>query len=339
MQRSLGVWGSDLDEIVDAAVRAEAAGFHRLWSSELHRSPFVPLAAIAGQTSTIGLGTGIALAFVRSPFSTALAALDLDEWSDGRLTLGLGTGVKRLIEDWHDAPFDRPATRLRDTITGIRTVVADADRGVTMAVDGDVRPMKVRGYQRPYEPRRRAIPIHIAAVGPMMTRLAGEVADGWLSHELTSPKWLTENALPWLTEGLDKGGRDRADLTVVASACCAIDENGAAARRRAAHTVAFYASVASYADFFSFHGFGDEAAAVRAAFPDRTAMAAAVPDAMVDAFCLAGTADEVVSALGRYDGLVDEVKLSPPTYHGDLAAARADQSAILSVLAPLTVKA
>lgn len=339
MRRSLGVWGSDLDEVVDVGVHAERHGFHRLWSSELHRSPFVPLAAIAGRTSTIELGTGVALAFVRSPFSTALAALDLDELCGGRLTLGLGTGVKRLIEDWHDAPFDRPATRLRDSIDGIRTVVADADRGVTMAVEGDVRPMKVRGYRRPYAPQRRAIPIHIAAVGPVMTRLAGEVADGWISHELTSPQWLTTNALPWLDEGRARTGRERGDVAVIASACCAIDVDAAAARRRAAHTVAFYASVSSYADFFDFHGFAPEAAAVRGAFPARAAMAAAVPDAMVDAFCLAGTPDDVRMALHRFDGLVDEVKLSPPTYHDDLDAVRADQAAIMAVLAPVMLKA
>ncbi len=330
----LAAWGEDLGEMLDAGRAADAGGFDAVWTSELHRSPLVPLAALATSTTRIGLGTAIALAFVRSPLSLALSALDLDELSGGRVRLGLGAGVKRLNEDWHSAEFDRPALRLRETIQAVRTFVAQAHLGEPIDVEGELVTARIRGYQRPYPPVRTAIPIHVAAVGPLMTRMAGEIGDGWISHELTSPKFLAERATPWLHEGLDRGGRDRNQIELVASQCCVIDADGAAARRSAAHTVAFYASVKSYDDFFAFHGFGEEAASVRTAFAagDTTAMVDAVTDEMVRAFTLAGTADDVRGRLAELGEHVDTVKVSPPTYFQDAEATRAAQAAILEHL-------
>jgi len=100
----------------EAARAAEDAGFVAAWSNELHRTAFMPLAGAAVSTSTIALGTAVALAFVRSPLVTALEALDLDELCGGRLVLGLGSGVKRLVESWHGAAFEHPAARLRQTV-------------------------------------------------------------------------------------------------------------------------------------------------------------------------------------------------------------------------------
>ena len=93
-------WGETLAELVDAAQRAEKAGAEVVWVPELHRSATIAAAAMAAGTSTIGVGTAIALAFTRSPLITALEALDLDEMSNGRFILGLGSGVERLNQDW-----------------------------------------------------------------------------------------------------------------------------------------------------------------------------------------------------------------------------------------------
>lgn len=313
---TVAAWGESIAEQVEACVRCERAGADTVWVSELHRSASVPLAAIAQATERVRVGAAIMLAFVRSPMLAALEALDLDELARGRLVLGLGTGVRRLNEDWHNVTWDRPVRHLREVVRNIRHVVAHAHEGEPMRLGGARAPLRIAGYERPWAPVRAAIPVHVAAVGPQMTRLAGEIGDGWIAHELGSPAHLERASLPNLEAGLRRAGRRRADLEVVASACCVPDEDPRQARRWAAGLIAFYATVRTYEPLFAFHGFLAEARAARAAFEagDERAMVDAVPDAMVDALACAGTADEVRSRLAAYDGLADAIKLSPPTH-------------------------
>lgn len=336
MKLSLGPWGATLDEMRAAARSAEDAGFTHAWCAELHRSAFVPAAAMATATETIGIGTAIALAFVRSPMTTALSALDLDELSGGRFALGLGSGVQRLNEDWHGARFGKPVPHVRETVAVIREVVARAHLGETIEMTGEYESIRLRHYQRPFPPVRTAIPIYLAAVGDLMTRLTGEIADGWLGHELNSPRYMSERLLPNLVAGLDKVGRARTDLDVVASVCCVIDADGTQARRWAAGLVAFYASVRTYQPFFAFHGFEAEAVAIQTAFRagDETAMVDACPDEMVDALTFAGTPDEVRARLTAYEGIADRMKLTPPTHLIPDEVTRHTQAMILEHLAP-----
>ena len=336
LRLSLAPWGESIEEQVAASRDAESAGFHDVWVSELHRSAFVPSAALAAATSTIGIGTAIALAFVRSPMTTALSALDLDELSGGRFTLGLGTGVKRLNEDWHNAPFGKPAPHLRQTIAIIRRIVAESHLGKPIEEEGEFERISMRGYQRASKPVRERIPVYVASVGEVMTRVAGQVGDGWLGHELGSPRYLKEQLLPNLEAGAQRGGRERKDVDVVASAVCVIDSDGKQARRLAAGLVAFYATVRTYAPFFAFHGFEREADEIRERFKagDEPGMIDACPDEMVDALTLAGTPEEVRVRLAKYEGLADGVKLSPPTHLVPPEVTRHAQAGILEHLAP-----
>jgi probable F420-dependent oxidoreductase len=333
---SYAPWGETMREVVDAAVAAESAGFSDLWISELHRSAFVPAAAIASATTTAGVGTAIALAFPRSPMITALNALDLDDLSGGRFTLGLGSGVRRLNEDWHNVPFGKAAPHLRETIAIIRRLVAEAHLGKPIEIDGEHERVRIRGYERPFPPVRERIPIYIAAVGDVMTRLAGEIGDGFLGHELGSPRYLSERLLPNISSGLERAGRDRTSCAVVTSACCVIDDDSRQAKRWAAGLVAFYATVRTYEPFFAFHGFEREASEIRERFRagDEKAMIDATPDEMVDALALAGTPDEVRMRLAAYEGIADGVKLSPPTHLVPPEVTRACQAAIIEHLAP-----
>ncbi len=316
MKLTVAPWGESLAELAAAARAAESAGADAVWVSELHRSAPVQLAAIAAATSRVRLGTAIALAFVRSPLVTALEAMDLDELSGGRLVLGLGTGVQRLAEDWHNARWGKPVGHLRETVRAVRELVARSHLGDPIELDGSYEPVRMRGYRRPFLPVRTAIPVYLASVGPELTRLAGEIGDGWIAHELGSPANLRANVLPLLSEGALRGGRSRSDLEVVASACCVPLEDGRLARRWAAGVVAL-------------------AKAVREAFRsgDARGMVDAVPDAMVDALTLAGTPDEVRERLGGYEGVVDAVKLSPPTQLVPAEATRAAQAGILRLVA------
>jgi probable F420-dependent oxidoreductase len=336
MKLGYAPWGETVAEVVDAAVAAESAGFSDAWISELHRSAFVPAAAVASATSSIGVGTAIALAFARSPMLTALSALDLDDLSGGRFTLGLGSGVKRLNEDWHNVPFGRAVPHLRETVAIVRRLVAEAHRGEPLDIDGEFEKVRIRGYERPFPPIREQIPIYIAAVADLMTRLAGEIGDGWLGHELGSPRYLSEKLLPNIAAGLARAGRDRSEIAVIASACCVIDEDSRHAKRCAAGLVSFYATVRTYEPFFAFHGFESEARVIQERFRagDTKGMIDATPDEMVDALTLAGTADEVRKRLAGYEGVADCVKLSPPTHLVPPDVTRASQKAIVELLAP-----
>ncbi len=334
MRLSLAPWAESLDDLVEVARRAEAGGVDTVWLPELHRSATVPLAAVATATSTVRLGSAIMLAFVRSPMVTALEALDLDELMHGRLILGLGTGVQRLNEDWHHARWGQPVAHLRETVAAVRAFMAQAQTGGDIALDGEFEPVRVRGYQRPFPPVRASIPIYLAAVGPAMSRLVGRIGDGWVGHELGSPRHLRDTILPCLHTGLESAGRGADELEVVASVCCVPHPDGRLARRWAAGLVAFYATVRTYEPLFDAHGFLAEARAVQVAFRagDERAMIDAVPDEMVDALTVAGEPDEVLDRLRAYDGLADSLKLSPPTHFVAAAATRQAQANILSMV-------
>jgi probable F420-dependent oxidoreductase len=335
MELAYGPWGETMAELVEASRAAEDAGFESLWTPELHRSAFVPAAAMATATSRVDVGTGIALAFVRSPMITALSALDVDDLSGGRFRLGLGSGVKRLNEDWHNATFGRPAVHVRETVELVRRFVAEARLGRPIEYSGEHYDVHVRGWERPFAQPRERIPVYLAAMGPLMTRLAGEVADGWIAHELGSPAYLREEILPHLETGLARAGRERGELVVMPSAVCVPHDDPRQAKRWAAGLVAFYASVRTYADFFAFHGFGEEAARIGERFRagDTSGMIDACPDDMVDAFTFAGTPDEVRKRLEGYAGIADVVKVTPPTHMVPEEVTRLVQHNILKMIA------
>ena len=321
-----------------AAARAEAAGAEALWASELERSATVTVAAIAGATSTAQVGTGIALAFTRSPMITALEALDLDELSGGRFVLGLGSGVKRLNEDWHHARFGSPVPHLRETVRNVRTFWEAAPRGSAIELPGDFEPMRIRGYRRSVHQMRDKIPIFLAAMGPAMTRLAGEIADGWISHELCSPGYVAAVSRPELDRGLVRSGRRRDQVQLVASVLCSIDDDSEVAVRRASGTVGFYASVRTYADFWAHHGFTKEheliADALSAGRAAESLGAGVVPE-MVCAVTGSGTAAQVRDWIVGYAEHVDWVKLSPPTHGLTPPVIRQCQDRLIELIASL----
>lgn len=340
MRITYAPWGETLDELADAAARAERAGAEALWVPELHRSATLSAAAMIGSTSRARIGTAITLAFTRSPMITALEALDLDEMSGGRFVLGLGTGVQRLNEDWHNARFGKPVGHLSEVVRNVRHFWAACGAGEEIDLPGDWEPMRIRGYQRPFPQVRERIPIYLAAMGPAMTRLAGRIAEGWISHELCSPAYLQDRILPELEAGIAAvEGRGRGDLDVVVSACCSVDPDPKRAARRVAGLVGFYASVRTYADFFDFHGLAEDQRRVIDAFRSGRGadyLADAVSDEMVDALTLNGDPDRVAEQLGAYEGKADAVKLSPPTHGIDAAETRAAQDSIIDLIATVT---
>jgi probable F420-dependent oxidoreductase len=313
---SIAAIGTTTEELTEQAREAEAAGIDCAWAPELFRSSVTQAALIAASTERIGIGTGIAWAFTRSPFILAVSALDLDEMSGGRFRLGLGAGVRRLNESWHGVEYGRPAPHLRETIEAVRLIMANASSGEPIRFEGTYHDLDIKGWVRPHPAPRERIPIYSAAVREGMARMAGDVADGLIGHPMCSLRWLDEVVVRNVEAGLERSGRARREFDLVPTVCCAINEDEEAAYEAARRTVCFYATVRTYAPLWEMHGFGDAAAAVGDAFRagDLAAMPGNIPNAMVDFFCAAGPVDKVRSRVAEVAERGDGVFLTPPTY-------------------------
>jgi len=170
-----GLGAGDLPTLIDRARKAEESGMHGLWEEQLNGTPFVNLAAVASSTKTLKLGSGIALAFTRSPLETALTALDMDLLTNGRFILGLGSGVQRLVEYWHGVPYGKPAPHLKENIQLVRMIMAKAHTGEPIKFTGEYYKVSIMGWQRPIKPVREKIPIYLAAVQAGATQVQGTI--------------------------------------------------------------------------------------------------------------------------------------------------------------------
>ncbi len=309
---SLGISVGPAHEVARVAAKAEAAGFDGVWTSEMFSDPFLPLAAAATGTSRLQLGTSIALAFVRSPWVTALSALDLDVLSGGRFVLGLGTGLKRLNERWHGVAYGKPTPHIRECVQAVRLITERAHTGEPIRFSGQYYDVDIQGWSRPMAPVRERIPIYLAGVREGMIRTAAQVADGLLGHPIYSLRWIKDVVLPSLQRGMGDSGRRREEFHLCLAVCCAVGQDVAAARRAAAATIAFYATVNTYEPLFA--KFPAQVQAIQAALMrgDSNGMVDAVTDDMIDAYAVVGTADEARRKLAPYADLADSICLTPP---------------------------
>jgi len=320
-----------ISELVELAKEAEDADFHSVWATELYRTSFQQLSAVAYATHRVKLGTAVALAFVRSPFITSLTALDLDEISNGRLVLGFGTGAKRTNEMWHGVTHGKPVSRIKECIDVIRLIMAKSHLGEPVSYSGDYYNISIKGYHRPFKPLREIIPIYLAGVGKYMTQAAGEVADGYLGHVVCSLRYIKEVVSKSIKEGLEKSRRDRKDFNIASIVTCAISNNRKEATEAARATIAFYATVRTYEPPFKLHGFEKEAGKIREAFfrKDIKSMIESVTDDMVATFAVVGDADECRKRLEEYREYLDLPILSAPHYFLDFEEVKKYQRAIL----------
>ncbi|MGZ4241841.1 MAG: TIGR03617 family F420-dependent LLM class oxidoreductase [Actinomycetota bacterium] len=315
--------GGPLDTLGAVARRCEEAGFDSLWIAETGRTAFIQAAVVAQATSSIRIGTSIALAFPRSPVITAMEARDLAELSSGRFVLGLGTQVKRVNEYRYATPFEHPAPKMSE--------IVDVCREVWRAYGGE--PIDHRGRfftvtMPPFPgagPPPGPIPIHLAAVNARMLRLTGEKADGFLGHPFTSTRYVTEVVRPAIREGVNAAGRSESDVEIAQSVICSVADDAEAARAGAKPQIAFYATTRTYKPVLDLHGYGDVIEQLRAAHArnDMAAMVDVVSDEMAETYAVTGTPEEARAKLQRYEGLVDTVIVNPP-WVGPDATRRAD---------------
>ncbi len=314
---SVAAIGVSAEDLVADAREAEAAGVECVWAPELFRSAVTQATFLAAKTEQIGVATGIVWAFTRSPFIHAVSALDIDEMSGGRFRLGMGAGVKRLNETWHNADYGKPAPHLREAIEATRLIMRQASAGEPIRYEGEYYDIDIKGWLRSNPPARETPPpIYTAAVQGGMARMAGDVADGLIGHPIQSLKWIDEVVVPAFETGLERSGRERASFDYLPTVCCAIDEDEGRAIEMARRTISFYATVKTYAPLWEMHGFADNAAAAGEAFRrgDLAAVPAAISDEMVDAYCAAGPLDKVRARVEATAERADGLFLTPPTY-------------------------
>lgn len=316
----------DLAQMAAVAAGAEAAGFDGLWMAETAQNPFLPLVLAAEHTRQLTLGTGIAVAFPRSPTVLAHIAWDLQRYSGGRFILGLGTQVKAHIVLRYGMRWEKPVRQLRETIEATRAVWTSwRSGGTSLNYRGEFYTLRLMtpffaeaplAYPDP--------PVYIAAVNAQMLHLAGSTCEGVHIHPFHSPQYLRDYAWPHLREGLRAAGRSRMDFTAV-GAVFAIPTDGrkpaAELERAVREQIAFYMSTPAYRAIVEPHGWGEVAEKLggMARQGQWQAMGDLITDAMLDAYAVTGTWAELPRRVqARYAGrLLDRVAYYIPYVPGE----------------------
>jgi probable F420-dependent oxidoreductase len=309
MKVDVGLRGGDLRALGGEAAAYERLGADGLWSYETVHDPFLPLAVAALATERVRLGTGIAVAFARTPYALAQTAWDLQRASGGRLLLGLGTQVRAHIERRFSAEFEHPAARIADYISCLRAIWNTFQNGARPAFEGRFyRFTLISDFFNPGPIEHPEIPVSLAGVGERMARAAGEVADGFQVHPLHSPGYLRDVVRPAIAKGARPAGRDPAAIELIASVFIIAGETERAraeAESAARRQIAFYASTPTYRPFLAYHGFeglGKELSALARAgrFAE---MPARIPDALLEAVAVVAEPARVGQAVrARYAG-------------------------------------
>ena len=310
-----------LESAATAAAVAEAAGYAGVFTGEVNSDPFLPLALAAGATERIDIGTSIAVALSRSPMSVAYTAYDLQRFSAGRLVLGLGSQVKAHITRRFSMPWGRPVTQMREFVLAMQAAWSCWSNGEPLSFEGTF----YRHTLMPptFMPAAHAFgrpAVYLAGVGDAMTRMAGEVADGFLCHGFTTGRWIRERTVPALAEGRRRAGKPMEGFTVKAAIFLATGtEADVEAEVAAIRThLAFYASTPAYKPILDLHGWGDLGPELtRLSKENRwSEMAGLIDDDVLDAFAIVAPLEEVPRRLAvRCAGVVDRVSFISRRQH------------------------
>ena len=298
------------------AKMAEDAGLEGLFAPQVYGPPFVSLAAAAAVTRRVRLASGIALAFVRSPFETAMAAMDLDRISGGRFTLGLGASVRSWSEGFFGMPYGKPLEHMREAVEIVRMVIAGAHTGHLKRYESKYHQHDWSELQPPPPPVRTDLPIWIAALRGPLVSVAAEIADGVIGHPMWSVRWATNEMATALKKGLDRAGKQRSQVEVSLWPWIAVSNDRAAAINDSRPTIAFYGGMQQYEEYFAAHGFREEARRLQEGVKrgDYLGVAHLVPDEMVEAFVACGTAGEVRKKIEPLWQVADSLCPVPPAY-------------------------
>ena len=299
------------EQLVAAVAGYESAGLEGIWASQTFGAPFLPLSAAAAVSENLKLGTGIALAFVRSPLETACNIMDLDLISGGRSVLGLGSSAQSLTEGAFGSSYGKPLTHMREVIGMVRAIIAKGHTGELGVLKGDYHTLDLTHFRTLSAPVRTEIPIYLPAVFQNACEMAGEITDGLLGHPLWNAQWIRDVAIPALKRGLDKAGRPRSAVTLNLQMFVAVNPDKREAINDARANIAFYSQSPQYLRYFDGIGMGDPARALQERFAagDLAGMVAACTDEMVESIALVGPKDDV---LRRFNERVEHADACTP---------------------------
>lgn len=304
----------------DDARAAEAAGYDGIWASETRHDPAVMITLASQATERIELGTAISVAFARTPMTLAATANDLRLVTEGRFALGLGTQVRPHITKRFSMPWSHPAPRMHEYIRALHAIWDAWETGERLDFRGEfyTHTLMTPFFSPGRNPYGRP-PVHLAGVGPRMTEVAGEVADGFIAHAFTTEQYLREVTLPALRRGRKKAARpddpvEFSATTLIATGRDQTEFDAAVADVR--RQVAFYGSTPAYAPVLEMHGWGDLAAQLnRLSKQDEwEAMGELIDDEVLHTIAVVAEPDDVGPALERRFAGLEGVTLRFPFY-------------------------
>ena len=292
------------------AEESEAAGAEAVWIADVRREPYLLSAAALSTTKGVEVGTNVAVAFARSPAVTAQAAWDLAGWSGGRFVLGLGSQVKGTLERRFGVSAEHPGPRLRDYVEAVRACFK-AYRAGHGRYEGEFYTIKQPVFMPGEDADWAEPPIYVAGVNPVMTAIAGECADGFAAHMLSTEAYLDEVIRPALAAGAAKAGRPE---PLVLLSIVVAPTREMLARQLTAYTVPGYRRVLDHS------GLNEEADAILTAIADRRRSEAQklIDDKVLDLLA-AVTLDDLAAGVRRWAPHADRLALSVPWYGVDEA--------------------
>jgi probable F420-dependent oxidoreductase len=321
-----GALAGPLDVIGEQASDLEQAGYSGAWTAETSHDPFLPHTLAAEHSSTLELGTAIAVAFARNPMTLASVAWDLQAYSNGRFILGLGSQIKPHITKRFSMPWSRPATRMRELILAIRAIWDTWLTGAPLQFRGE---FYTHTLMTPFfAPSKTDIEsvgvprIFLAGVGPAMTEVAGEVCDGFICHAFTTERYLREVTVPALERGRQKAGKtmDGFEISgpgfVVTGTTEAEMVTAATGTRR---QIAFYGSTPAYRPVLDLHGWGDLQDELNrlSKLGEWAKMGELIDDDILHTFAVVGAPEDIAPGLRkRYGDVITRFALYTP-YNSD----------------------
>jgi probable F420-dependent oxidoreductase len=311
--------GFDLAGAVRNAQEAEAAGYDGVWSAETAHDPFFPLLLAAEHTERIELGTGITVAFPRSPMHLANIGWDLQAYSKGRFLLGLGSQIRAHIEKRFSTTWSKPASRMRELILAMRAIWSSWQEGTKLDFRGDFYSHTLMTPFFNPGPNPYGTPkVFLAAVGERMTEVAGEVCDGLLAHGFTTEAYMRDVTLPALERGLAKAGKRRSEFQISCPTFVITGTNSeevATADKAVRRQIAFYGSTPAYKGVLEKHGWGELQPELNRLSKqgEWEEMGTLISDDVLDAFAVRGEPEDIPKLiLDRYGDVMDRVTFYTP---------------------------
>jgi probable F420-dependent oxidoreductase len=246
-------------EFIAAAREAEARGYHTAWIGEVSgHDAIVMSTVVATHTGRLHVANGVLPVQTRTPVVLGLATASLNHLAPGRFALGLGLSSKTIVEQWHGLKFSPALAQIREAVDIVRKVAA----GERVNVEGAF--YRVKNFRLTSPPPKAPVRVYLAALGPEMLQLAGEIADGVLLNWI--PPEAVAGSIEQLKLGAAKAGRSLDGFEIASFVRTCVTDDVAAARETLARDVTGYATVDVYASFFRTAGYADEVAAIGAAW-------------------------------------------------------------------------